>query len=82
MSRLRDTKWLAELLAMPESSIRSMVHRGQVPHLRLAPRVVRFDEDEINRWLEARRIAAAPPDQLAAARAALAASSAERKGAG
>jgi predicted DNA-binding transcriptional regulator AlpA len=32
-----------------------MVSRGQIPHLRLTPRVVRFDLDEIAAWLETKR---------------------------
>lgn len=45
----------AEFLALPVGTLRSMVSRGQIPHLRLTPRVVRFDLDEIAAWLETKR---------------------------
>ena len=54
MTRLRDRRWLAELLGLPLGTVGSMVSRRQVPHLRIGARTVRFDEDQIMSWLAAR----------------------------
>jgi len=41
----------AELLSVSVGTLRSMVHRKQVPHVRMGPRMVRFNRDELERWL-------------------------------
>lgn len=56
---LLDYAALSVWLATPISTLRSMVHRGQVPAVRLAPRIVRFDRDAITQWLAERRIGGA-----------------------
>jgi len=38
---------------------RSLVHRKLIPHIRLGKRAVAFFEDEIDAWLEERRVAVA-----------------------
>lgn len=65
---LRDVVWLSELLGgVPHSTISSWVHRRQIPHLKIG-RLLRFDEAEIRAWIEARRVAATPIDELRVAR--------------
>ena len=44
--------------AVPVGTLHSWVHGGRVPHLRLAPRSVRFHAREIAAWFEARRVPA------------------------
>ena len=34
----------------------SSVHAWNVPHLRLGPRTIRFDPQDIRKWLESRRV--------------------------
>ena len=34
----------------------SLIHRKQVPHIRLGPRTVRFDVAEIEQWLAERTV--------------------------
>jgi hypothetical protein len=34
----------------------SSVHAWSVPHLRLGPRTIRFDPQDIRKWLESRRV--------------------------
>ena len=46
----------AELLAVPIGTLRSMVCRRQVPHIRLSPRIVIFDVDTLEGWLAARSV--------------------------
>jgi excisionase family DNA binding protein len=41
----------AELIGVGVGTLRSMVHRKQVPHIRLGAKLVRFDRDELERWL-------------------------------
>lgn len=50
-----NCKVASPFLAMPEGTVRSMVSRGQLPHYRLAPRVVRFRLSELEAWAAARR---------------------------
>lgn len=47
----------AAYLDVTVGTLRSMVHRGTVPHLRYGPRQVRFDRQDLDRWLDERRVA-------------------------
>lgn len=47
----------AELVGVPASTLRSMVSRRQVPHIRLSARIVVFDVEEIETWLASKRVA-------------------------
>jgi excisionase family DNA binding protein len=58
---LQGYAWLAKRLGVSEATLRSMVSRGLVPHIRVSPRRVRFDEAEIEAWLEGRRVGVASP---------------------
>ncbi|MEJ7597772.1 MAG: helix-turn-helix domain-containing protein [Kofleriaceae bacterium] len=60
MSRLRYADAAAYLGGLPHGTLRSMVSRGQVPHIRLGPATVVFDTEDLDRWLDERRVAAAP----------------------
>jgi excisionase family DNA binding protein len=51
----------AAYLGVTVGTLRSMVHRGTVPHLRYGPRQVRFDRRDLDRWLDERRVAAGVP---------------------
>ena len=46
----------AQLLAIPIGTLRSMVCRRQVPHIRLSPRIVVFDVRALQSWLAARAV--------------------------
>ena len=46
----------AAYLGVTIGTLRSMVHRGTVPHFRYGPRQVRFDRVDLGRWLEQRRV--------------------------
>jgi len=46
----------AAYLGVTVGTLRSMVHRGTVPHLRYGPRQVRFDRQDLDRWLDERRV--------------------------
>lgn len=44
------------LLAIKRNTLYSMVHRNQIPHYRLGPRMVRFSETELLQWLQERHV--------------------------
>ena len=45
-------------LAIPLGTLRSMVSRRQVPHVRLSARIVVFDLDQLDRWIEGKTVKA------------------------
>lgn len=47
----------AEFLGIPAGTLRSMVHRKQVPHIRMGPQLVRFDLDELREWVSKHSVA-------------------------
>jgi excisionase family DNA binding protein len=47
---------LAEFLATTPQSVRHMIHRRQIPFVRLGARRIRFDQNEIAAWLDAKRV--------------------------
>jgi excisionase family DNA binding protein len=49
---LLDYEGAATLLGVKISTLRNMVSRGQVPHIRLAARIVKFDPAELERWVD------------------------------
>ena len=52
--RLHDYSWLERVTGVGRGTLASMVSRGQLPHVRLGPRLVRFDENVIEQWLTTR----------------------------
>lgn len=55
---LRDTDWLMQRLGITSrNTIHCWVHRRVIPFVRISKRVVRFDADEIERWIQSRRVA-------------------------
>jgi len=53
-----DYSSAAALLGLKITTLRSMVARRQVPHIRLGKQLVRFDLAELERWLGECRVAA------------------------
>lgn len=48
----------SEMLAVKLETLYTMVHRKVIPHVRISPRSVRFDKDELENWLKKRCIKA------------------------
>lgn len=46
----------ARLLGIPVGTLRSMVCRRQVPHIRISARVVVFDVVALEEWIASRRV--------------------------
>jgi len=59
-TRLLPYPEAAHLLGLKKSTLYALVSRKQVPHIRLGPRLVRFDESELKAWVDARRVPAQP----------------------
>jgi predicted DNA-binding transcriptional regulator AlpA len=58
MAELRDIDWLMSRLGITSrGTVHCWIHRRQIPYVRIAPRSVRFDPVEIERWIESRRVA-------------------------
>jgi hypothetical protein len=79
MTKLRRLAWLAEVLEVPEGTVRSMASRSEIPVVRLGPRVTRVDEVEILAWVDAHRVAKGDRDELTDARGELRKRAAERR---
>ena len=45
---------LARMTGIRRGTLYSMVCRGEIPHFRLAPRIVRFKASEIGAWMASR----------------------------
>ncbi|MBX3159201.1 MAG: helix-turn-helix domain-containing protein [Deltaproteobacteria bacterium] len=56
-SRLRYPD-AAEYIGIKIGTLRAMVHRRQVPHVRLGPRLVVFDVAALDLWLAAHAVEA------------------------
>jgi excisionase family DNA binding protein len=52
---LLTTRQVAELLSVSPETVLRRVRAGQLPAFRIATNALRFDEDELQRWLEQRR---------------------------
>lgn len=55
MPQLIDAEQLSQFLGVKEGTIYDWVRRGKIPYVRLE-RLVRFDPDEINTWLQERKV--------------------------
>jgi len=51
MTKLLTYKQVSEQLGIKLATLYAMVHRREIPHLRLGPRMVRFSLSEIEAWL-------------------------------
>lgn len=49
----------ARLLGVPIGTLRSMVCRRQVPHIRISPRIVVFDVGALEAWIAGRSVGVA-----------------------
>lgn len=54
-TNLIDYAKAAAKLDVKVTTLRSMVHHGSIPHVRLGPRLVRFDPADLDRWIAEKR---------------------------
>jgi excisionase family DNA binding protein len=62
---LMDYRAASKFLGVPVGTLYSWVHLRRIPHLRITGKMVRFDPEELRRWLEARRVPAAEASRSA-----------------
>lgn len=55
-SNYLNYKQTAEWLGVPLSTLYGWVHFKQIPHIRLGPRMVRFDCSVLQHWLDDRAV--------------------------
>ena len=55
MGKLMNVEAAAERLATTERHVRELIYREEIPYLKVG-RLVRFDADDLDAWLETRRI--------------------------
>lgn len=46
----------AAYLSVPVGTLRALVHRRAIPHVRIGPRSVTFDRAELDQWVDDRRV--------------------------
>lgn len=56
-----DSKFLtyrgaADYLSVPVGTLRALVHRKAIPHVRIGPRSVIFERTELDRWIDELRV--------------------------
>ena len=56
MSRVRY-KQAAQHTGLPEGTLRALVSTKGVPHIRIGPRMVLFDTEQLDTWLAERTVA-------------------------
>ncbi len=54
---------LAQLTGLPKGTLYSLVHRRQIPHIRLGPRLVRFRRTDVAAWMAQGSVTVAEPSQ-------------------
>ena len=62
-SKFLNYQELAEKLGIAVPTLYSAVSRGQIPHVRFSGRLVRFDAEEIDRWIAEHRVPVADADR-------------------
>ena len=53
--RLLTVKDTAAILSMTESALRSLMRRDQIPYIKLGKRGIRFDEEDLYKFLDSRK---------------------------
>jgi excisionase family DNA binding protein len=56
MDDMLDYAGAAELTGLARGTLRSMVARRQIPHIRLGARLVRFQRNALEQWLRQRLV--------------------------
>ncbi len=56
MEQLKTIKDISKYLNVKERTIYSWINKGTIPHIKLTNKVIRFNLNTINEWLENRCI--------------------------
>ena len=55
-TRYLSYKQAAAYLALPVGTLRSMVHRKEIPHLRISERKVTFEIADLDSWIASKKV--------------------------
>ena len=47
---------VSKKLIIPKGTLAWLVHQKKIPHYRIGPRMVRFSEDELEKWMRDRAV--------------------------
>ena len=64
---LVDIETVSRALGISMRQVRRFVANGQIPFVRIG-HLIRFDSDELNQWIDARRSGLTPPEPESCAR--------------
>ena len=53
---LMDYNQVAELLGVPKGTLYNLVYENRIPHIRLGKKTVRFSRDDLEKWLQRRKV--------------------------
>lgn len=56
MSKYLDYREAADLLGLKVATLYSKVSRKEIPHIRLSPRLVRFERSALEAWIASCRV--------------------------
>ena len=56
MTKLIDIKETSSLLGVSENCLRTMIRNHAVPYIKLSPKVLRFDPEELENFIEKRKV--------------------------
>lgn len=56
MNKLLDVKETAALFGVTENSLRGMIRHNLVPFIKLSPKIIRFDLNELESFIEKRKV--------------------------
>jgi excisionase family DNA binding protein len=59
-NRYLDYEQAAKLIGVPKGTVFAWVRAKKIPHRRLGPRLVRFDKQELEKWINERTVAVLP----------------------
>ncbi len=53
-NKLIDIKKLSEILGLSKQTIYEMVSQSRIPYIKLSSRILRFDSEKIEKWIESK----------------------------
>jgi len=53
---LVNLRWVLQRTGLPKGTLYSKISRGEIPVVRLGPRLPMFDPDEVEAWIDSCRV--------------------------
>lgn len=54
--RIGSYQDVEDRFGIPSATLYSMVSKKQIPHIRIGPRHIKFDLDELDLWFDSKRV--------------------------